>query len=146
MTSCTVLKPVVVRDSTVVSYNYIDSVRFVDSLIEVPVYKEYYKDYTDMLDTLNLETSLASAKAYLDTTNKKLNGEIRNKDTSIPYQIKWKEKIVYRDSIVHQKEEVPVPYEVVKTKHPKYEWILWVWGILSLLGLAALIYLKFFIK
>ena len=98
-----------------------------------------------MLDTLNMETSLASAKAYLDTANKKLNGEIRNKDTSIPYQIKWKERIVYKDSIVYQKEEIPVPVEVVKTKHPKYEWILWVWSILSLLGLAALIYLKFFI-
>lgn len=133
------------RDSTVVSYNYIDSVRFVDSLIEVPVYKEYYKDYADMLDTLNMETSLASAKAYLDTANKKLNGEIRNKNTTIQYQIKWKERIVYKDSIVYQKEEIPVPVEVVKTKHPKYEWILWVWSILSLLGLAAFIYLKFFI-
>ena len=143
--SCGITKPVVVRDSTNIIINYKDSINFIDSLIEVPVYKEYYKDYADMLDTLNLETSLASAKAYLDTANKKLNGEIRNKDTSIPYQIKWKERIVYKDSIVYQKEEIPVPVEVVKTKHPKYEWILWLWGILSLLGLAAFIYLKFFI-
>ena len=146
MTSCTVLKPVVVRDSTVVSYNYIDSVRFVDSLIEVPVYKEYYKDYADMLDTLNLETSLASAKAYLDTTNKKLNGEIRNKDTSIPYQIKWKEKIIHRDSIVYQKEEVPVPYPVEKKYIPKFYKFCLFWFIATLAGIAAFIYIKFFIK
>lgn len=144
--SCGIVKPVVIRDSTVVNYHYIDSINYIDSTIFIPIYKEYYRDYSDLLDTLNLETSLASAKAYLDTANKKLNGEIRNKDTSIPYQIKWKEKMVYRDSVVYQKEEVPVPYEVVKTKHPKYEWILWVWGILSLLGLAALIYKKFFLK
>lgn len=143
--SCGISKPVVVRDSVNVVVNYKDSINFIDSLIEVPVYKEYYRDYADMLDTLNLETSLAAAKAYLDTTNKKLNGEIRNKNTSIPYQIKWKEKIVYKDSIVYQKEEIPVPYEVVKTKHPKYEWVLWVWSILSLLGLAAFVYFKFFI-
>lgn len=145
MTSCTVLKPVVVRDSTVVSYNYIDSVRFVDSTVYHHLYKEVYNDYADMLDTLNLEDTYSKAKAYIDTTNKLLKGSIATKDVDIPVQIKWKEKIVYKDSIVYQKEEIPVTVEVVKTKHPKYEWILWVWSILSLLGLAAFIYLKFFI-
>lgn len=143
--SCGITKPVVVRDSTNIIINYKDSINFIDSLIEVPVYKEYYRDYTDMLDTLNLETSLASAKAYLDTANKKLNGEIRNKDTSIPYQIKWKERIVYRDSIVYQKEEVPVPYPEPQPYVPKFYKFCLVWFILSILGIAAFIYLKFFI-
>ena len=133
------------RDSTVVSYNYIDSVRFVDSTVYHHLYKEVYNDYADMLDTLNLEDTYSKAKAYIDTTNKLLKGSIATKDVDIPVQIKWKEKIVYKDSIVYQKEEIPVTVEVVKTKHPKYEWILWVWSILSLLGLAAFIYLKFFI-
>lgn len=146
MTSCTVLKPVVVRDSTVVSYNYIDSVRFVDSTVYHHLYKEVYNDYADMLDTLNLEDTYSQAQAYLDTANKKLKGSIKTKDKDVPVPIKWKEKVVYRDSIVYQKEEVPVPYEVVKTKHPKYEWILWTWLVLSVLGIAALIYKKFFIK
>ena len=142
--SCGIGKPVVVRDSTNVIINYKDSINFIDSLVEIPIYKEYYRDYADMLDTLNLETSLAAAKAYLDTTNKKLNGSIQNKDTSIPYVIKWKEKVVYRDSIVYQRVEVPVPYEVVKTKHPKYEWFLLTWFVLSILGLALFVYWTFF--
>lgn len=144
--SCGIVKPVVIRDSTNVIINYKDSINFIDSTVYHHLYKEVYNDYADMLDTLNLEDTYSQAQAYLDTANKKLKGSIKTKDKDVPVPIKWKEKIVYRDSIVYQKEEVPVPYEVVKTKHPKYEWILWVWGILSLLGLAAFIYIKFFIK
>ena len=142
--SCGITKPVVVRDSTNIVVNYKDSVNFIDSTVYHHLYKEYYNDYTGLLDTLNLEDTYSKAKAYIDTTNKLLKGSIATKDVDIPVKIKWKEKIVYKDSIVYQKEEIPVPYEVVKTKHPKYEWILWVWSILSLLGLAAIIYLKFF--
>lgn len=144
--SCGIVKPVVIRDSTNVIINYKDSINYIDSTVYHHLYKEVYNDYSDMLDTLNLEDTYSKAKAYIDTTNKLLKGSIATKDVDIPVKIKWKEKIVYRDSVVHQKEEVPVPYEVVKTKHPKYEWILWVWGILSLLGLAAFIYKKFFLK
>ncbi|MBQ3414539.1 MAG: hypothetical protein IJH39_04160 [Clostridia bacterium] len=98
-----------------------------------------------MLDTLNLETSLAAAKAYLDTTNKKLAGEIKNKDTSIPYQIKWKEKIVYRDSLVYKEKEIPVPYEMPVKFVPKFYKFCLIWFIVSVLGLAAFIYIKFFL-
>lgn len=144
--SCGIVKPVVIRDSTNVIINYKDSINFIDSTVYHHLYKEVYNDYADMLDTLNLEDTYSQAQAYLDTANKKLKGSIKTKDKDVPVPIKWKEKIVYRDSIVYQKEEVPVPYEVVKTKHPKYEWILWTWLILSVLGIAAFIYIKFFLK
>lgn len=144
-TSCSVLKPIPVRDSTVINYHFIDSINWIDSTVLVPIYKEYYRDYTDMLDTLNLETSLAAAKAYLDTTNKKLAGEIKNKDTSIPYQIKWKEKIVYRDSLVYKEKEIPVPYEMPVKFVPKFYKFCLIWFIVSVLGLAAFIYIKFFL-
>lgn len=144
--SCGIVKPVVIRDSTNVIINYKDSINFIDSTVYHHLYKEVYNDYADMLDTLNMEDTYSKAQAYLDTANKKLKGSIKTKDKDVPVPIKWKEKIVYRDSIVYQKEEVPVPYEVVKTKHPKYEWILWTWLVLSVLGIAALIYIKFCIK
>ena len=146
MTSCTVLKPVVVRDSTVVSYNYIDSVRFVDSTVYHHLYKEVYNDYTGLLDTLNLEDTYSKAKAYIDTTNKLLKGSIATKDVDIPVKIKWKEKLVYRDSVVYQKEEVPVPYEVEKKYIPKFYKFCLFWFIATLAGIAALIYIKFFLK
>lgn len=143
-TACSVIKPVAVKDSTVVNYHYIDSINYIDSIVEVPVYKEYYRDYAGMLDTLNLETSLASAQAYLDTTNKKLNGKIQNKETTIPYQIKWKTKTVYKDSIVYQKEEVPVPVEITKKVVPKWCW--WLLGIFGfeIIGVVLWILKKYY--
>ena len=51
-----------------------------------------------------------------------------------------KERIVYRDSIVYK--DVPVPVEVIKTIHPKYELALWAWGIVSLLVFCFLLYRK----
>ena len=139
VTSCGIAKPVVLNDTTVVNYHYIDSINYIDSTIVVPIYKEYYRDYADLLDTLKLETTLASAKAYIDTTNKKLTGEIQNKDTSIPYRIKWKEKIIYRDSIVYQREEVPVYVEVEKKYIPKWCW--WITGIDIALLVAGILYI-----
>lgn len=126
VTSCGITgKPVVVRDSTQINYRYVDSVNYVDSTIYHHIWKEHYKDYANLLDTLNLETSYSRAKAYIDTTEKKLKGEIENKEDSIPEKIKWKTKIVHKDSIVFQKEEIPVPYEVEVKYIPKfYKWLL----------------------
>lgn len=123
--SCSVVKPVVVRDSTQINIHYVDSVNWVDSTIYHHIWKEHYKDYANLLDTLNLETSYSRAKAYIDTTEKKLKGEIENKEDSIPERIKWKTKTVYKDSIVFQKEEIPVEVEVEVKYIPKfYKWLL----------------------
>lgn len=126
-TSCSVIKPIAVRDSTVINYHYIDSINYIDSTIYHHLYKEIYRDYTGLLDTLNLEDSYSKAQAYIDTTNKQLKGSIATKDADIPVKIKYKEKLVYRDSIVYQKEEVPIPVEVEKKYIPKWCW--WLMGI-----------------
>lgn len=117
-----------------------DSVYFRDTTIQYQVEKEYVRDYTGLLDTLDLETSYASARAWLDTSRAVLAGSIRNKENVIDIPVSVKEKVTVRDSIVYR--DVPVPVEVVKTVHPKYEWILWTWGIVSLLGFALLAYCK----
>ena len=113
--------------------HYVDSTRWHDSTIYYIVPIERYRDYTSLLDTLKLETSLAKAEAYVDTTNNTLKGSIENKEDSIKTVIKWKEHIVYRDSI--EKVEVPVPVEVVKevTKYPKTYW--WFMGFTLLTGI-----------
>lgn len=139
--SCSIFKPVVVRDSTITSIHYVDSINYIDSTIFIPIYKEYYRDYSDLLDTLNLETSLAQAKAYIDTTDKKLKGEIQNKDTQIPYKTKYKEKITYKDSLVYVKQDVPVYVEKIKKVVPS--WCLWLLSIdVAFLLVAAFFLLK----
>ena len=49
--------------------HYVDSTRWHDSTIYYIVPIEKYRDYTSLLDTLKLETSMAKAEAYVDTTN-----------------------------------------------------------------------------
>ena len=107
LNACGNVKPIPIKYETI--YTYKDSVNYRDSTIYHHLYKEYYKDYTGLLDTLYLETSYSQGKAYVDTTAKALKGELENKDIDIPIKIKWKEKIVNRDSIVYK--EVPVPVE-----------------------------------
>lgn len=117
-----------------------DSVYFRDTTVQYKVEKEYVKDYTGLLDTLNLETGMAKARAWVDTTKSVLAGEIANKEKTIDVPAQMKEKIVYRDSVVTK--EVPVEVEVIKTVHPKYEAWLWAWLVASVLGLGFWFYKK----
>ena len=140
--SCTVIKPLPIQDTTAIQYRYIDSIIYRDSIIFHNIYKEYYKDYSSLLDTLNMTTTYSESKSWVDTTNKILKGELKNKEDSIPIKIKWKEKIVYKDSLVYIKEEVPVEVEKIVTKHPKYEIYLWMYLVFSILVIACMIFIK----
>lgn len=142
ISSCGIIKPIPIENNTNTIVNYVDSINYIDSTIYHHIYKEYYKDYTDLLDTLNLETTYSKSKCWVDTTDKKLKGEIYNKPDSIPEKIKWKEKIVYKDSIQIQEKEIPVPYEVVKYKTPKWCWWNLVYSILLTAGLVLWILKK----
>ena len=101
---------------------------------------ERYRDYTSLLDTLKLETSLAKAEAYVDTTNNTLKGSIENKKDSIKTVIKWKERIVQKDSLVYK--EVPVEVEKEVTKYPKSYWWFMGFTILAALYVALKVYMK----
>lgn len=118
-----------------------DSVYLRDTTIKYQVEKEYVKDYTGLLDTLELETGLAEAKAWVDTSKSVLAGEIKNKRKSIDIPVQVKEKVVVRDSIVYK--EKPVPVEVVKTKYPAVFWWLLGWLVFSLFGLGLFIYFRY---
>ena len=139
LNACGNAKPIPIKYETI--YTYKDSVNFRDSTIYHHLYKEYYKDYTGLLDTLYLETSYSQGKAYVDTTAKTLKGELENKDIDIPIKIKWKEKIVYRDSIVYK--EVPVPVEKEIKVKPKSLGFLWGWFICSIVAIVLFFLKKF---
>lgn len=134
---CGQIRQIPVQTQTIV--NYRDSLVIRDSvrLISLPVESE--KDYSRYPDTLYLETSLAGAKTWLDTSTNVLRGEIHNKPVAkLPVPVK--EHTVYRDSLVYKE----VPVEVVKEVKTHYGYEKWLWGyvVVSLLVIALYILLK----
>ena len=132
---CGTLKRIEVEHRIVT--HYVDSTiwHLDTAYFKIPV--EVYRDYSSLLDTLKLETSVASSWAAVDTTNMSLKGEIKNKPVQLEKEVLWKEKIVYRDSLVYK--EVPVEIERVKEVVPRWSW--WSLGIniIILLGFLAFV-------
>ena len=134
---CGQIRQIPVQTQTIV--NYRDSLVIRDSvrLISLPVESE--KDYSRYPDTLYLETSLAGAKTWLDTSANVLRGEIHNKPVAkLPVPVK--EHTVYKDNLVYKE----VPVEVVKEVKTHYGYEKWLWGyvVVSLLVIALYILLK----
>ena len=142
---CGITKPVLPPATDNTTVHVVDSTVWHDSTVVHHVYKEIYNDYTDMLDTLRLATTYSEFESYVDTTAKVLKGTARNKDIDIPVQIKWKEKIVYKDSIKVVKEPYAVEVEKIVYKHYWYESILWFFTVLALLFIAWKV-IKIYIK
>ena len=133
--SCSTIKYIPVKGEDIYHTEYITK----DSIVYTPV--EVIKEVVPELDTLYMETSVAKAKAYLDTNLSILKGEMKNKK-----EIIYKDKIVYRDSIIIQKQEVPVEVEVVKKVVPCWCWLLLVINILTAIGFAIRLYFRFRLK
>ena len=131
--SCGTPKYITVKEKEIVK----DTVILKADTVRVPVPVEVQVNVVPELDTLKLETSVAEAEAYLDTLTNTLKGQIKNKKTNLEKEIQTVEKIKF----VERKVEVPVPYEVVKTKVPRWAWVLLVCNISVLIGF--LIKLKF---
>lgn len=133
--SCSTIKYVPVKGVDIYHTEYITK----DSIVYTPV--EVIKEVVPELDTLYMETSVAKAKAYLDTNLNTLKGEMKNKK-----EIIYRDKIVYRDSIVIQKQEVPVEVEVEKKAVPSWCWWMLGINILVIIGFAIRLYFKFKLK
>ena len=126
-------KVIYVPTNTDTHIEYRDSVIYkVDTLkINVPV--ETVKEVVPPRDTLKMATSVAEAKAWVDTTTNTLKGEMKNKKTALSQpQVVYKEKIQYRDTVITK--EVPVPVEVEKV----VKVVPWIYKTLSVIGLIAL--------
>lgn len=139
LVNCGTIKYVPVKETEYVTVR--DSVYFRDTTVQFRVEKEYVRDYTGLLDTLELSTGYADARAWVDTTRSVLAGEIKNKEKMVDVPVQMKEKIVYKDSLVYK--DVPVPVEVEKVVHPGYEKWLWGWLVLTLLAFIAYLLWKF---
>ncbi len=115
-----------------------DSVIYRTDTLRIDVPVELIKEVVPQLDTLVMETSVAKATAYLDTSMVALRGVLENKKTSLSQvQVVYKEKIQYRDSI--QVKEVPVPVEVEK----RVPYVPLLFKIMAVIGIIFLAYLTF---
>ena len=121
------IKEVHVKDTTVLH----------DTTIQYQIEKEYVRDYTGLLDELVLETEYAIAKAHVDTAAEKLTGSIENKDKALNIPTQYKERLVYRDTVITK--EVPVPVEVEK----KVPFVPFFWRFLSVIGILAIAFIVF---
>lgn len=136
VSGCSIIRPVTkpstqinIKDSTVINIK--------DSTVIIPVEKVI--NVVAYPDTLYLETSLAKAKAYVDTSTNNLKGEMENKKGYTQ-----KTRIEYRDRIIRDttKIEIPVDRVVEKVVKPKSMNFLWGWFASSLLLIAFIIFLK----
>jgi hypothetical protein len=117
-----------------------DSLIYKDSIVYIP--QERIVEIVPQLDTLFMDIETASSKAYLDTTNMLLKGELKSKKKEV---VKYQTIIEYRDRIdtVYIKE--PQPYEVIKKEKyiPSIFWWSLIGNIIVILYLGFRIYLKF---
>lgn len=135
LTSCSTIKYVPVKGEDIYHTEYVTK----DSIVYTPV--EVIKEVAPELDTLYMETTVAKAKAYLDTNLNILKGEMKNKK-----EIIYKDKIVYRDSIVIQKQEIPIEIEVENKVVPSWCWWLLGMNLLVIIGFAIRLYFRFRLK
>lgn len=121
-------KPSQPQPSTQVQVTYKDSTIVKDSIRIVDLPVERIVDMVAVYDTLELETSLAKSRAWVDTSRHALVGGIENKKQA-KIKVEYRERLIYRDSIYIK--EVPVPYEVEveKVKYPTLFWILLVFAV-----------------
>lgn len=132
VSSCSSSKPTIQPIETV--YVYKDTTVIHTDTIHIDLPNESMTDVVIPTDTLHLETSLAKAEAYIDTTTNTLKGSIENKDAQI------EKEIIYKDKIIEKQVFKEIPIEVVKEVKVKDKpWYFNILSIFALLGLATLI-------
>ena len=133
--SCSTPKYITVKEKEYIK----DTVLIKADTVKVDIPVEVKVNVVPELDTLKMETSVAEAEAYLDTLTQTLKGTLKNKKTELKKEIQVVEKTKY----VEHKVEVPVPYEVVKTKTPLWAWIMLSINVGLIVGFLLILFLKF---
>lgn len=133
--SCATPKYITVKEKEYIK----DTVLIKADTVKVDIPVEVKVNVVPELDTLKMETSVAEAEAYLDTLTQTLKGTLKNKKTELKKEIQVVEKTKY----VEHKVEVPVPYEVVKTKTPLWAWIMLSINVGLIVGFLLILFLKF---
>lgn len=140
LSGCGTLKKNTESENTKVIYIETEKIVMDTVTVEAPV--EVTMTYSGLRDTLKMETSIARAKAYIDENEMQLVGSIENKSAQIEKVVPLKYKTITRDSLIFQTKEIPVPYEVIKTKIPKWCW----WLLLINIAVIVIVILKFLIN
>ena len=117
---CAVTKPatVPIQSETIVEYR--DTTIYLDKIIEVPVPVERVVEVVPRFDTLRMETSVAKAECWADTTNRVLRGRMENKQTSLKGKIDTCFVVEYIDRYTDKEVAVEVPVDVPYI--PKFAW------------------------
>lgn len=140
LSGCGTLKKNTESENTKVIYIETEKIVMDTVTVEVPV--EVTMTYSGLRDTLKMETSIARAEAYIDENEMQLVGSIENKPAQIEKEVVLKYKTVTRDSLIFQTKEIPVPYEVEKTKIPKWCW----WLLIINIAVIVIGIMKFLIN
>ena len=137
---CKTIQYVPIKGDTIVKDSLIIETRIDTLKVQLP--PERVRDWTGLLDTLRLETGLATSTTWVDTTRGILAGELKNKETPLEVPVTSTNTLERKDSIVYK--EVPVPVEVIKEKkiYPKWLVLLSILGVISTMILGFQVYLK----
>lgn len=136
---CGLIKTVPVETKYETITNYVDSLRIKDSIRVIPI--ERYVDIVRPVDTLTLETSLAKATAYYDSTFNVLRGEIYNKK-QVEEHHHFEEHSTAKADTVKIEKEIPIPIDRIEYKTPTWSWYSLIFNIVGLLLIGFGIYLK----
>lgn len=116
-----------------------DSIVYRDSIVYIP--QERIVEIVPQLDTLFMDIETASSKAYLDTANMLLRGELKSKKKEV---VKYQTIIEYRDRVdtVYIKEPQPYEVEVIKYKRDTIFWWSLIGNIIVILYMVFRLYIK----
>ena len=117
---CAATKPatVPIQSSTIIEYR--DTTIYLEKVIEVPVPVERVVEVVPRFDTLRMETGVAKAECWADTTNRVLRGRMENKQTALKGKIDTCFVVEYVDRYTEKEVAVEVPVNVPYI--PKFAW------------------------
>ena len=131
---CAATKPatVPIQSSTIIEYK--DTTIYLEKVIEVPVPVERVVEVVPRFDTLRMETGVAKAECWADTTNRVLRGRMENKQTALKGKIDTCFVVEYVDRYTEKEVAVEVPVDVPYI--PKFAWLCIIftccWAVLKI--------------
>lgn len=131
---CAATKPatVPIQSSTIIEYR--DTTIYLEKVIEVPVPVERVVEVVPRFDTLRMETGVAKAECWADTTNRVLRGRMENKQTALKGKIDTCFVVEYVDRYTEKEVAVEVPVDIPYI--PKFAWFCIIftccWAVLKI--------------
>ena len=131
---CAATKPatVPIQSSTIIEYR--DTTIYLEKVIEVPMPVERVVEVVPRFDTLRMETGVAKAECWADTTNRVLRGRMENKQTALKGKIDTCFVVEYVDRYTDKEVAVEVPVDVPYI--PKFAWLCIIftccWAVLKI--------------